>query len=265
MAKPAERSISRERNPIASIVRVLGAMVESDEASFGVRELARMLDAPPSSVQRTLESGAEVSLVAPSASGQWELGWELYRLASFAQRKRPFQAASHVLDDLSEATGETAVMAVYDHRRRARMYVATSPSRRTVRFVPDLFKWLPLQAAASALAILAFRPDEERRDLYAEGLPIFAEGRLGRTKIEKVFGAIRSDGYAVSQDQADVGASAVGAPVRTAGVVQSSIVVCVPNQRFHAALEEDLIRHVLRAADVLGRRMGDPLIAADGR
>ncbi len=81
------RTSSRERNPVASIVRVLGVMAESDEPSFGVRELGRLLDSPPSSIQRTLEIGADVSLVRMSPAGRWELGWELYRLASLARRK----------------------------------------------------------------------------------------------------------------------------------------------------------------------------------
>jgi IclR family transcriptional regulator, acetate operon repressor len=254
---------NRERNPIASIVRVLGAMVEAEGASFGVRELARMLDTPPSSVQRTLLSGADVSLVTPSASGQWELGWELYRIASLAQRKQPFQVAGSVLNELSEMTGETAVLAVYDHPRRARMYVATSPSRRSVRFVPDLFKWLPLHAAASAMAILAFRSFEERTQLFEEGFPIFAGVRPTPTKIEELYTSIRSDGYALSRDQADVGASAIAAPIKTAACVESSIAITVPNQRFDEANAPELERRVLWAAEVLGQRLGHPLASLD--
>jgi DNA-binding IclR family transcriptional regulator len=63
---------------------------------------------------------------------QWELGWELFRIASLAQRKQPYVAAKTVLAELSGHSGETAVLAVYDRQRAARMYVATSPSRHTV-------------------------------------------------------------------------------------------------------------------------------------
>ncbi len=207
-------------------------MVESESSSFGVRELARMLDAPPSSVQRTLESGAAVSLVSASESGQWELGWELYRIASLAHRKRPFLAVAELLDELRELTGETAFLAVYDAQRRQRMYIAMSPSRRSVQFVPQLFTWLPLHATASAMAILAHLPEEERRHLYDLGLPLFARRRLAPPKLERTMASIRSDGYAVSRDQADVGASAIAAPVWTAGIVQGSVGIAVPNQRF---------------------------------
>ena len=83
----------RERNPIAALTRVLDAMATMDQPTVGVRELARMLGAPPSSVQRTLESAEELGLVA-AAEGQWELGWELFRLASIVQARHPYQGAA---------------------------------------------------------------------------------------------------------------------------------------------------------------------------
>jgi IclR family transcriptional regulator, acetate operon repressor len=146
--------VQRERNPIAALTRVLGAMAAMDQQTVGLRELARMLGAPPSSVQRTLESAEELGLVA-SSGGQWELGWELFRLASIVQAKHPFQGAAEVLEELSARTGETALLAVYDAHRRERMFVAASQSRQSVRFVPELLSWLPMHAGASALAILA--------------------------------------------------------------------------------------------------------------
>ena len=258
-------STARERNPIASLLRVLDAMVESDAPSFGVRELARLLDSPPSSVQRTLESGSAVSLVSPTASGQWELGWELYRIASLAQRKQPFLAVKELLDELSDVTGETSFLAVYDHARRERMYIAMAPSHRSVQFVPQLFSWLPLRAAASAMAILAHLPEEERKDLYKEGLPIFAGKRPAALKIEKIMSLIRSEGFALSSDQADVGASGIAAPVWTAGSVNSSIGIAVPNQRFDESKAAKLVGRVVRTAEVVSRRLGDPLAAVDER
>jgi DNA-binding IclR family transcriptional regulator len=179
----------------------------------------------------------------------------MYRIASLAQRKRPFSTASELLDELSDLTGETAFLSVYDARRRERMYVASSPSHRSVHYVPELFKWLPLQA----VAILAHRSESERKDLYKEGLPIFTGRRPALAKIEKLMASIRSEGYALSRDQADVGASGIAAPLWTAGSVNSSIGIAVPNQRFDEANKENLADEVMRAAEVVSHRIGDPL------
>jgi IclR family transcriptional regulator, acetate operon repressor len=247
----------RERNPIAALTRVLGAMAAMDQRTVGLRELARMLGAPPSSVQRTLESAQELNLVA-SSEGQWELGWELFRLASMVQAKHPFHGAGEVLDELSARTGETALLAVYDAHRRERMFVAASQSRQSVRFVPELFSWLPMHAGASALAILAFRPEEERQALYAQGAPPVTPVTTPEA-VEAALDVIRRDGYAVTHDGVYLGATGVATPIATRTGVTSSVGVIMPKQRFDDAHEATIVGHVKAAAESLGRRLGDPL------
>jgi IclR family acetate operon transcriptional repressor len=251
--------VQRERNPIAALTRVLGAMAAMSQQTVGVRELARMLGAPPSSVQRTLESAEELSLVA-SHGGQWGLGWELFRLASIIQAKHPFQGAAEILEELSARTGETALLTVYDARRRERMFAAASPSRQSIRFVPDLFSWLPMHAGASALAILAYRPDEERQALYAQGSPPVTSATTPEA-VESALEVIRRNGYAVTHDGVYLGASGVAAPIATGTGVTSSVAVILPKQRFDDAHEATIVGLVRAAAESLGRRLGDPLSA----
>lgn len=250
---------ARERNPIAALVRVLDAMAVMDEPAVGVRELARLLGSPPSSLQRTLESAEDLSLLS-STNGRWELGWELFRLASLVQARRPFQGATVVLEHLSERTEETALLAVYDLRRHERMFVAAAQSTRSVRFVPELFSWLPMHAGASALAILAHRPEAERRELYARGLPALTSTTITSAEaLEDVLAKVRVDGYAVSHDEVNLGASGVAVPIVTAAGVTSSVAVIVPQQRFDEKLKKQLVDAVTAAAASLGQRLGDPV------
>ncbi|WP_432826288.1 IclR family transcriptional regulator [Dactylosporangium sp. CA-092794] len=261
---PASEGARRERNPIAAVVRLLGALAEHDDPTAGVRELARMLETAPSSVQRTLEAAQEVSLVAVAENGQWELGWELYRIAAIAQSKRPYQAAAAVLESLARQTSETALLTVYDPQRRARMFVAASPSRHSVRFVPDLFTWMPAYAGASATAILAFRPESEQDAVYAtaDTFSAFAAAP-DKSDFRAALQEIRERGFAVSHDEVNLGASAVAAPVRSSSGVTSSVAVIAPKQRFDSVPQEPIIKSVMEAADAVGRRIGDPLAPLD--
>jgi DNA-binding IclR family transcriptional regulator len=218
-----------------------------------------MIDAAPSSVQRTLEAAREVSLVDATASGQWELGWELYRIAAIAQSKRPFQAAAEVLENLSRETGETAVLTVLDPHRHARMYVAAGSSQHAVRFVPQLFTWMPGYAGASGRAILAFRPDAERTAVYEAAGAFPGHAAPDVKKIERALAAVRKQGYAVTRDDANLGASAASAPITTGTSVTCSVAVVAPNQRFEAMDQDRLVQQVLEAAASIGGRIGDPL------
>jgi len=157
-------------------------------------------------------------------------------------------AAKTILAELGAHTGETAVLSVYDRQRAARMFVAASPSQHAVRFVPALFAWLPMHAGATALAILAYRPEDERRSIYAKGLLALTGTTL--TEPDELESA--------SHDETDVGASALAAPVFSTVGVMSSIGVVAPRQRFDEALERALESRVVEAAARLGRRLGDP-------
>ena len=255
----ADATGRRERNPIAALARVLDAMASMPDETIGIRDLARLVGVHPSSLQRTLEAAEDVSLVS-AEGGQWELGWELFRLASLVQTKRPFRAATSTLRELSRRTGETSLLAAYDPAKHRRMFVTAALSIQSVRFVPDLYSWLPMHAGASALAILAFRPEEERRALYALGLPQLTSTTMTRPDdIERALEAVRACGVAVSRDEVNLGASAVAAPIRAgARGVTSSVAVIAPDQRFTSETESLLRREVAWAAEELSRRLGDP-------
>jgi DNA-binding IclR family transcriptional regulator len=75
---------------------------------------------------------------------------------------------------------------------------------------------------------------------------------------------IRSEGFAVSRDQADVGASGIAAPIWTSRSVQGSIGTAMPNQRFDEATGENFAGDVMRAAEVISHRIGDPLSVIEG-
>ncbi|GGH47012.1 IclR family transcriptional regulator [Microbacterium album] len=252
MSDPGRR---RERNPIASATRVLSALAEAPDA-VGVRELARLLGSPASSVQRTLEAAADSGLVR-SVDGRWELGWEFHRLAALSQQRQPFRIAGPVLRALSDRTGETALLAVYDPGRRRRMFVAQAEAEgHAVRFVPELYAWLPMHAGASALAILAYLPAEERRRVAESGLPALTDTTITSVgALEIALERVRAEGVAVSRDQVNLGASGVAAPLRTRGGVAASLAVIVPNQRFDDATEAALRVAVAESAETLSRTM----------
>ncbi|MBK1789151.1 IclR family transcriptional regulator [Prauserella cavernicola] len=261
MTERSARAGQRERNPIAALSRVLAALAESEHDSVGVRELARILNSAPSSVHRTLAAAQEVSLVSPNAADRWELGWELHRIASLAARKTPYRAAAaDILDDLATSTGESALLAVYDAKRLARMWVATAASKHSVRFVPRLYEWLPAHAGAGGLAILAHRPETELDELQRRGLGRFTETTItSRAELDQVLDQVRADGYRISRNEVNLGAVGVAAPITTHTGVTSSLALIVPQQRFTTAMERELPARVLNAAEKLAQRLGDPV------
>jgi DNA-binding IclR family transcriptional regulator len=239
----------RERNPIAAVARLIGVMAESEANAMGVRELARLLDAAPSSVQRTLERAYETGLAAPDANGQWQLGWELHRIAAHARRKMPYASIQPILDQLSHASGETAVLTVYDPQAGERMYVAAAPSRHSIRFVPQLLTWMPMSIGATALVILANRTTNEQRRIFDKASqPSSSSWNAFQERLESVRGA----GHAISIDDVELGAAAAAAPIYSGNAVSSSLGIILPVQRFNNELANRLVKLVKTAADQIG-------------
>jgi DNA-binding IclR family transcriptional regulator len=96
------------------------------------------------------------------------------------------------------------------------MFVAASPSWHSVRFVPELFTWMPAYAGASATAVLAFRPEAEQEAVHATAGAFAAFAAVPEAgDLKAALREIRERGYAISHDEVNLGASAVAAPVRS--------------------------------------------------
>ena len=116
-----------------------------------------------------------------------------------------------------------------------------------------------MHAGATALAILAHRPEDERRSIYGTGLPALTGTTLtDPDELESTLAQVRDNGFAVSHDDLDLGASGLAAPIFSTTGVMSSIGVVAPRQRFDEVLERALESRVVEAAARLGRRLGQP-------
>ncbi|MFF2634814.1 IclR family transcriptional regulator [Microbacterium sp. NPDC057961] len=225
--------------------------------------MAQRLGVPPSSIQRTLDAAEGSGLVARSPSGAWQLGWEFFRLGALAQSRRPYAEARPFLERLQKETGETAVLTVFDPARGERMFLDSVASDFSIRFVPQLLTWLPAHAGASSHAILAFRPRVDADRMIARGLPpLTPRTPSNASRLDRTLEAVRQRGYAISDDEVNLGAVGIAAPLRIGEDVSSSIGIILPRQRFEAADEGRLSRLVMRAADALAETITGASLAA---
>ena len=116
-----------------------------------------------------------------------------------------------------------------------------------------------MRAGATALAILAHRSESERQAVYDDGMPsLTARTLVVSSDVERALAGIRDLGYAVSDDEVNLGAVAIAAPIRTLAGVTSAIGVILPRQRFEPIAREGLAVLVREAAGELEHWFGDP-------
>lgn len=254
----------RQRHPLARGLELLTAMVDSAEDVHGVRELGMRLGVSASTAHRLLGDLEKLGMVGRTTSGGYRLGLEFLRIAWTTAARFPLrEAANDILHELTEQTGESSFFAVYNDQRRQMMFTLSIESEHPLRYAVPLHKWLPLHAGASGLAILAFLPEETRKEIVHGDLEALTERTIvDPARLEERLAAIREDGYALTHGERIAGAIAVAAPVLgVSGTVLGDLGITIPETRFNASMTSELIHAVKQAAGSFSRRLGGPRAA----
>ena len=220
-----------------SVERVSAILLSftSGDQVLGVTEIARRLDLPKSAVFRSLDSLVETGLIARDPdSSRYRLGPRAIELGLVAIGARDLrELALPQLRTLVQETAETATLSLAVGHER--VYAAEVEGPQVVRMTVSIGPRYPLYAGASGRAILAFLPEDERRNYVATYvLTRLTDATLtGRNDLERALDEVRTHGFAVSRGERDPAAAAVAAPLF--GPLQrviGSISVCGPITRF---------------------------------
>jgi DNA-binding IclR family transcriptional regulator len=235
------------RQPIRKAMQVLAQLVDSPGPDCGVRELARAVSIPAPTVHRILSALADEDLVtSDDLTGRWSLGPEFWRLALRGGTKLTVStiAVSH-LERLVADCNETAFLCIFDPVKRRVMFAASVESKQPIRYVVELHEWVPVNLAASSLAILACLPETELTAICATG----ELAAVDRVRLSATLRRIRQQGYAQTRGVRVAGAVGVAAAVRGGhGEILGSVGLTVPEQRFGRDSEAGVRDLVMRCA-----------------
>ncbi len=243
---------------IERTLRLLELLSEQPE-SMGVVQLGEQLHLPPSTLHRLLSVlVAHGYVVQDPGSRRYRLGSSVLRIAqSYLRQNTVLAAAQPLLARLRSATQETIFLTalVGDDA----VCVATAESPRPLQFYMRVGQRMPYHAAASARAILAFRgAGEARRLLRGEALDRFtnATPRSVEDVLEEL-SLVRRQGYAVCEEEMEVGVTAVSAPVRdAAGEVVASVTVVAPSERLDGARLQAALAPLLVTSAQISHTLG---------
>ena len=250
---------------VTRLVQLLEVLTDEPDG-LGVVELAGRLGQPPSSIHRLLTALAEHRLVAQDdGTRRYRTGPALLRYAqAFLHRDALSSVAGPYLSQLRDATRESVFLT--ELIRDDAVCVASAESPRPLRFFMRIGQRMPYHAAASARAILAFQPDlvidrllaAERMTPFTEATPVTV--RAAMVDLERV----RLNGFAVCDEEMEVGVTAVSAPIRDgSGRVGASITVVGPHHRLLAARSAS-VAAVIGAAEQIAHALGYRPVASPG-
>ncbi|WMY79294.1 IclR family transcriptional regulator [Citricoccus sp. I39-566] len=226
---------------------------------LGVTEIAAQVGLHKSSVSRILATLEQEQVVErDEASRKYRLGLGLIAVAG------PLLAGLDVrriaMDDLralSEATGETAALNIWDGT--AAVTVEQVPSRQQVKHTSVLGSRYATGLSASVQVFLAHEPAERVQGLLDAGRIVFdapTDGTDPAAYPERL-AAVRRDGHAVNHGETQADEAGIAAPVTDhRGEVVATILLAAPRYRVPAERLPELAAHCREAAQRISRRLG---------
>lgn len=264
MESPTKTSVRNRgpRDPVSRAFAVLLWMAEAAGPSWGLREIAKGVGMPPSTLHRVLAHLQAGGFVQQDAETErYSLGLGFLRLAWKAADRHPVrEVALPWLKELADATGETALLALYDPVRQEMLLAATIDSPHPIRQMRQVAEWLPVTAGATGRAILAFLPETERRAILARPLVAMTDRTITDPEaLSPVLERVRRAGYAASKGERTPGAVGIAAPIHAAdGRVIGSVGITLPEQRFAPDDERRQVSLVMQAARGITEQLSAP-------
>lgn len=198
---------------VIGALRVLEAVAERQPV--GVSELARALDVPKSSVQRSLQTLHSAGWIRPAATEvtRWALTSRALHVGQSGAGEFGLRdCAIPVMESLRRETGETIHLMIAEGRDV--VLIERLPSPNPVRIVIPLGGRAPLHASSNGKAILASRAPDAVAAFLAGGLPMYTETTIvDAPALLAELADIRRRGYAVNRGEWRGDIAAVAAPI----------------------------------------------------
>ena len=242
---------------VATAFRLLNAFSEEEE-EIGVSALSKRLGIAKSTVHRlAVTLVAEGILEQNPENEKYRLGITLFRLGALVrQRMNVSNEAKPFLVELRELTNETVHLAILNQNQI--MFVYNLESRQAVRARSDVGVRKPAYCTAEGLAMLAYQHDDVVEGVIASGLT----ARTPRTNIDpaglrSALREVRQRGYAVEDEESEIGMRCIAAPVRDGvGAIVAAVGVAGPVQRLSKKAIAAFAPNVVRTADAISARLG---------
>lgn len=245
---------------VEKAVQLLQALAKDEGGGLGVSELSRRLGFNKNQTFRLAKTLEQYGLVEQdNVTGAYRLGIGLFSLAVNAHDGLSLvQVAAPVMDKLAQITGESVHLTALHHLEAVVVDVRESPQN--VRLTATIGGRYPLHAGACPQAMLANLPDDLRQQVLANlpELPRYTPQTIvdSREQLAQRLATIRERGYAISDEDVDVGARSVGAAIldRT-GFPVGAVSVAGPSSRLSVHALTLHAKHVCEAADEIASRL----------
>ncbi|MDH4163040.1 MAG: IclR family transcriptional regulator [Nitrospirota bacterium] len=237
------------------------------EDELGVTELSKRLGLHKNNVFRLLATLEHRGYIEQNRETEnYRLGPKTLQIGSiFIEQRECRRQARPILESLTAATGETAVVAVL--RSTQVIYMDGVETNRTVRAISRVGALLPAHCTAVGKAQIAFLPPAEIERLYPELSLQQITPRTLKTREALLadLKVIRDRGYAIEDEECDLEVKGIAAPVRdfSRNIIAAVGIIAPASRLTDDRIEKDIVvARVQDAAKAISVKLGYLQVAA---
>jgi DNA-binding IclR family transcriptional regulator len=220
---------------------------------LSVKDMVAELDLPRSTAYRLLETLKNKKLIQESGPGRYRLGLSILQLAKVATVGMELvNLALSAMEELSQETDETVILTgLIDDRA---ICIDRIESTQPIKLTFERGRVQPLHVGASAKILLAYLDEEKQRDIIDK---LWRNGMIvDRNEYKQKLSTIKENGYAISNEEIDLGAWAAAAPLfGVSGNILAGITVAGPKFRIDDKKETKIIEKLLSFTEDLNEKI----------
>ena len=257
-AAASERDAPASRlSSVTSALLVLKVFSE-EETEIGISSLAKRLGLAKSTVHRlAVTLASEGFLEQNPDNGRYRLGLSLFGLGALVRRRMDVsQQARPLLGQLRDSTREAVHLAIL--AQTSIMYLHNLDSSQAIGMRTYIGSRKPAFCTSEGRALLAFSPPELIATVIKEGLVArTAKTNTDPRALHKMLDEVRQNGYAVDDEESEVGVRGIAAPIRDiSGKAIAAVGLAGPIQRLTKKDLRGLAPQVIGTADAISVRLG---------
>jgi len=238
-------------------LRILEAVANDNEIS--ITDISERFAINKSTVYRFLDTFKKLGYVKQNPSNdKYSLTLKLFELGSKSvERMDLITEARPVIEELSKLTEETIHLAALDEE--SVVYLDKIDSLHLLRMFSHIGRRAPAYCTGLGKALLAWASDDIiGKALSKDKIVKHTENTLTEpSQLLKAFEEIRAQGYAIDNEEHEIGIKCAAAPIRDrTGNVVAAISVSCPVQRLDDERMNNFIKNVMLAAENISVRLG---------
>lgn len=226
---------------------------------LGITEISSMIDLHKSTVHRLLGTLIYKGFVIQDAStNKYKLTLKLYELGSKKVASMDILKISKpYTEKLMKTVNEVVHLVIRDENDI--VYIDKVEADNTIRMASTIGRRSPLYRTSVGKAMLAYLSDEEVEEIWSNSkIEKLTEHTITELEaLKKELKEIKEKGYAVDNEENELGVRCIGAPVfNHNGCVEGAISISGPTIRVTKDKIEEFAEEVKKYADLISKELG---------